>query len=283
MKNNVQLITYVDRLSGGGLGELRALLSGPLAGVFGGVHLLPFFLPIDGVNAGFDPIDHTAIDPKLGDWDDLSALGRTLDLMADLIVNHVSRDSPQFQDYCRQGSASPYAGMFLTYDRVFPGGATEADLLSIYRPRPGLPFVQITLQTGEEHLFWTTFTPQQLDIDVRDPRGDAYLEAILDRFQAAGIHVIRLDAVGYAIKKAGTSSFMIPETFEFIAELTERARSGASKCWSRSTAIICAKSRSPGGWIASTISRCRRSSCTLCFVGTATLSSAGSKSARGTP
>ena len=224
MKNNVQLITYVDRLSGGGLGELRALLSGPLAGVFGGVHLLPFFLPIDGVDAGFDPIDHTAIDPKLGDWDDLSALGRTLDLMADLIVNHVSRDSPQFQDYCRQGSASPYAGMFLTYDRVFPGGATEADLLSIYRPRPGLPFVQITLQTGEEHLFWTTFTPQQLDIDVRDPRGDAYLEAILDRFQAAGIHVIRLDAVGYAIKKAGTSSFMIPETFEFIAELTERAR-----------------------------------------------------------
>jgi sucrose phosphorylase len=224
LNNNVQLITYVDRLSGGGLRELHALLAGPLAGVFGGAHLLPFFLPIDGADAGFDPIDHTQVDPKLGNWDDLSALGRTLSLTADLIVNHVSRDSPQFQDYCRQGSESPYAGMFLTYDRVFPGGATEADLLSIYRPRPGLPFTQITLETGEEHLFWTTFTPQQLDIDVRDARGDAYLEAILDRFQAAGIHVIRLDAVGYAIKKAGTSSFMISETYDFIAELTARAR-----------------------------------------------------------
>ena len=224
MRNNVQLITYVDRLSGGGLRELQALLSGPLAGVFGGAHLLPFFLPIDGADAGFDPIDHAMVDLKLGGWDDLSALGRTLDLTADLIVNHVSRDSPQFQDYWRQGSGSPYARMFLTYDRVFPDGATEADLLSIYRPRPGLPFTQITLQTGEEHLFWTTFTPQQLDIDVRDVQGDAYLEAILDRFQAAGIHVIRLDAVGYAIKKAGTSSFMIPETYDFIAELTARAR-----------------------------------------------------------
>ena len=43
MQNQVQLITYVDRLSGGGFKELRALLDGPLAGVFGGVHLLPFF------------------------------------------------------------------------------------------------------------------------------------------------------------------------------------------------------------------------------------------------
>ena len=224
MKNKVQLIAYVDRLAGGGLRELQALLSGPLAGVFGGAHLLPFFLPIDGADAGFDPIDHTMVDPKLGDWDDLSALGRTLDLTADLIVNHVSRDSPQFQDYVRQGSSSPYARMFLTYDRVFPHGATEADLLRIYRPRPGLPFTRIALQTGEEHFFWTTFTPQQLDIDVRDVQGAAYLEAILDRFQAAGIRVIRLDAVGYAIKKAGASSFMIPETFDFIAELTALAR-----------------------------------------------------------
>ena len=36
--------------------------------------------------------------------------------------------------------------------------------------------------------------------------------------------MIRLDAIGYAIKKAGTSCFMLPETFEFIGELTARAR-----------------------------------------------------------
>ncbi len=32
-----------------------------------------------------------------------------------------------------------------------------------------------------------------------------------------------MDAVGYAIKKPGTSCFMIPETFEFIDDLTKRA------------------------------------------------------------
>ena len=217
-------LSYVDRLTGGGLHELAALLNGPLAGVFGGAHLLPFFHPIDGADAGFDPIDHTAVDERLGTWDDMRALGATVEVMADLIVNHVSCNSPQFQDYLQKGAASPYAEMFLTYDRVFPQGATEAELLRIYRPRPGLPFTYTTLATGEKRLLWTTFTPQQIDIDVTHEQGKAYLDAILERFHAVGIRAIRLDAVGYAIKKPGSSCFMIPETFDFITELTAHAR-----------------------------------------------------------
>jgi sucrose phosphorylase len=224
MKNQVQLITYVDRLGGGGIRELDALIKGPLAGVFGGAHLLPFFDPIDGSDAGFDPIDHTEIDRRLGTWNDLRRFGASLDLIADLIVNHVSAASPQFKDFSRRGAASPYAGMFLTYDRVFPKGATEAELLGIYRPRPGLPFTYATLENGEKRLLWTTFTSQQVDIDVTDPKGREYLGAILARFHDAGVRAIRLDAVGYAIKKAGTSCFMIPETFAFIETLTERAK-----------------------------------------------------------
>ena len=46
---------------------------------------------------------------------------------------------------------------------------------------------------------------------------------ILGRFQAARIRMIRLDAVGYAIKKRGTSCFMIPETFQFIETLSGQA------------------------------------------------------------
>ena len=222
MRNQVQLITYVDRLTGGGLADLKHLLQGPLAGIFGGAHLLPFFHPIDGADAGFDPIDHTQVDPRLGSWNDLQSLGTTVELMADLIVNHASSLSPQFQDFSRRGIDSPYAGMFLTLDRVFPSGATEANLLRIYRPRPGLPFTYAGLENGEKHLLWTTFTPQQVDIDVNHPQGTAYLNAILERFHQAGIRAIRLDAVGYAIKKPGTSCFMIPETFEFIKDLASR-------------------------------------------------------------
>ena len=164
MKNQVQLITYVDRLSGD-LRRLKALLDGPFCGLFGGVHLLPFFNPIDGADAGFDPVDHTEVDPRLGGWNDVRALSDDVEVMADLIVNHISSDSPQFKDFSRTGANSPFASMFLTYDRVFPMGAREADLLRIYRPRPGLPFTNVILESGESRLLWTTFTPQQAGRD----------------------------------------------------------------------------------------------------------------------
>ena len=84
MKNQVQLITYADRLSGN-LKQLKASLKGPLADLFGGVHLLPFFNPIDGADAGFDPENHTEVDPRLGNWDDVRALGDDFEIVADLI------------------------------------------------------------------------------------------------------------------------------------------------------------------------------------------------------
>jgi len=65
VKNQVQLTAYVDRFSGGGLRELHELLLESFNGAFGGVHLLPFFFPIDRADAGFDPIDHTRVDARL--------------------------------------------------------------------------------------------------------------------------------------------------------------------------------------------------------------------------
>ncbi|MFZ5545597.1 MAG: sucrose phosphorylase [Pseudomonadota bacterium] len=225
MKNQVQLIAYVDRLPGGTFQDIRKLLCGPLAGVFGGVHLLPFFHRIDGADAGFDPIDHLRVDERLGDWGDVAALGRELDLMVDVIVNHVSSQSPQFQDWSARGAKSPYDGMFLTLKSVFPHGASERNLLDIYRPRPGLPFTMSTLASGERRLLWTTFTGQQVDIDVQHPAGRQYLSGILRTLSGAGVRMVRLDAVGYAVKKAGSSCFMLPETFDFISELSAEARS----------------------------------------------------------
>ncbi len=224
MKNQAQLIAYVDRLTGGTFRDLSALLEGPLAGAFGGVHALPFFHPIDGADAGFDPIDHTEVDRRLGTWDDVSALAARTELLADLIVNHVSSRSPQFLDYDRHGEASPYAGLFLTYDAVFPLGAGEADLLALSTPRPDLPFTRHQRADGRSVLLWTTFTREQIDIDVRHPAGRRYLTDVLARLHAAGVRAVRLDAVGHAVKAAGTSCFMIPETFAFIADVSAQAR-----------------------------------------------------------
>ena len=149
MRNCVHLTTYANRFGGSRLEDLQRLLDGPLQGIFGGVHILPFFYPVDGADAGFDPIDHSRVDPKVGTWSNVAALSDTYEITADLIINHISSQSPQFQDFLQKGEQSLYNGMFLTFGSVFSDGATEQDLLRIYRPRPGLPFTTMTSSNGQ--------------------------------------------------------------------------------------------------------------------------------------
>lgn len=216
-----QLITYADRLAGD-LTGLRALLDGPLAGAFDGVHVLPFYTPYDGTDAGFDPRDHTQVDPRLGTWDDVRALAAGRDVMADVIVNHVSAESAQFLDVRERGDSSPHAPMFLTLGAVFPDGVTEEDLARIYRPRPGLPFTAMTLG-GRRRLVWTTFTPDQVDIDLRTPQAWEYLTSVVDALTSGGVTMLRLDAVGYTGKEAGTDCFMTPATDAYTERIVAQA------------------------------------------------------------
>ncbi|MGV6844679.1 MAG: sucrose phosphorylase [Lutibacter sp.] len=225
MNNKVQLITYVNRIGGENISSLKSLLNNQLNGLFGGVHLLPFFYPIDGEDAGFDPINHRKVDERLGSWSHIKDLSESVEVMADLIVNHISAKSDEFQDYLKHGSKSKYKSLFLSYDSIFTDGASEKDLLAIYRPRPGFPFTKYEFKEGFEKLIWTTFTKNQIDIDVFSDLGKDYLTAILNTFQQSGIKMIRLDAAGYAVKKKGTSCFMIKESFDFISELTHQAKS----------------------------------------------------------
>jgi sucrose phosphorylase len=223
MKNNVQLITYVDRLTGAGIKELDSIMHEQFSGLFSGVHLLPFYYPIDGSDAGFDPIDHTKVDKRLGDWSDVKALGKNFELMADLIVNHMSAQSKEFKSVLNDGDKSPYWDLFLTKNKIFPSGLNQEHQDKIYRPRPGSCFTTFNLPNNRKEEFWTTFTDNQIDIDVTSSIGEAYLSDILKKFAENNIKIIRLDAAGYAIKKAGTNCFMTEDTFEFIDKLTKKA------------------------------------------------------------
>lgn len=221
-RRGVQLIVYPNRFGATIAGLLR-LLDGPLLrDVFEGVHLLPFYIPFDGADGGFDPVDHTQVDPRLGDWEDVRDLASRYEVVADVIANHMSAQSPQFLDTVARGDASEHAGMFLTLGSVFPEGASESDLLAIYRPRPGIPFT--VMPWGEERrLVWTTFTEHQVDLDVADAETDAYIDEVLRALAGAGVSMVRLDAVGYVVKTAGTTCFMTPATMEFIRRITARA------------------------------------------------------------
>ncbi len=220
--SGASILVYAERV-GGSLGEIEKLLKGPLAD-FSGIHVLPFFHPYDGDDAGFDPIDHTIVDPRLGDWSDFKRISETHELTADLIVNHASYLSPEFIDWQEKGDASAFAGMFLTFDTVFPNGGNEEGITSFYRPRPGFPFTAYNV-AGKRRLVWTTFMPSQVDIDIKHPAGQAYLDRILEALKSGGVKVVRLDAVGYAVKTPGTDSFMTKETLEFVKEITEKIHS----------------------------------------------------------
>ena len=221
--SGVTLLAYADRC-GGNLATLRSVMLNDLQG-FTGVHILPFFTPFDGDDAGFDPTDHLTVDPRLGTWADVRALADAgFEVTADLIVNHVSANSPEFLDWLARGPVSEHDGMFLTFDRVFGGRATEADITAFYRPRPGLPFTAYEQADGTRRLVWTTFMPSQVDIDVLHPAGEAYLRRVIDTLATGGVTTVRIDAVGYAIKTVGSDSFMTAETLQYVEHLTRLCR-----------------------------------------------------------
>ena len=166
-------------------------------------------------------------------------------MIADLIVNHISRDSPQFRDFFEKGSASQCAGLFLTRERVFGTKASAADVSSVYRPRPGSPFTEVTLGSGRRETLWTTFTPSQIDIDVTHPQGVAYLERNPANVRPSGVRVLRLDAVGYAIKKAGTILLHDPGNLRLHRRASPHARRrSAWKCSWRFTRTTARRWRS---------------------------------------
>jgi sucrose phosphorylase len=218
-----QLLTYPDSL-GGSLGAIRRLLDGPLRGLFGGIHVLPPF-PSSG-DRGFAPLTYREIDPRFGSWDDIRALGADHDVLLDLMVNHISRQSDEFQDFQRQGRRSPYAELFITIDKVWPDGQpTPSDVARIFLRKPNDPFSTITIgETGEQETVWTSFGTaewsEQVDLDLAAPATRRLVGEWLEFFASQGVRIVRLDAVGYVVKKAGTSCFMAePEIWDVIAWL----------------------------------------------------------------
>ncbi|HEX6299745.1 MAG TPA: sucrose phosphorylase [Acidimicrobiia bacterium] len=224
-----QLITYPNSL-GGGLKSLSDLMQGPLAGLFRGIHILPPF-PSSG-DRGFSPIRYHAIDPRFGTWDDIERIAASHDVMLDLMVNHISRQSPQFQDFQHRGRESPYADLFITLDKVWPDGDPPAtDLAKLFLRKPDSPFSTVTIEaTGEQERIWTTFGKEdwaeQIDLDITAPATRALITDWLKTLASHGIRIIRLDAVGYVIKKPGTGCFMVePEVYEFLDWMTSTANS----------------------------------------------------------
>ena len=219
MKNKVQLITYPNSL-GRDLKELIAVLEGSLNGLFaGGVHILPPF-PSSG-DRGFAPLTYLRIDPAFGNWSEIESIGQTHDILVDLMVNHISRQSEQFQDFLEHGSASEYSDLFITLDKVWKDGIpVQSDIDRIFLRR-AQPYSEYLKKNKETVTVWTTFgktdPSEQIDVDIHSVAAKLMFENVLRNFCEHGVKIVRLDAVGYVNKKAGTSCFFLePEIYEFL-------------------------------------------------------------------
>jgi sucrose phosphorylase len=215
-----QLLTYPDSL-GGDLRSIRALLDGPLAGLFSGVHILPPFP--SSADRGFAPVTYHEVDPRFGGWEDIAAIAADHDVLLDLMVNHISRQSEEFRDFARHGRRSRWADLFITLDKVWPDGRAPAeDVARIFLRKPDHPFSTITIgDSGEQETVWTSFGTaewsEQVDLDLRAPATRALVTDWLTFLASRGVTIVRLDAVGYVVKKAGTSCFMVePEIWEVM-------------------------------------------------------------------
>jgi len=210
--NNVLLITYGDTICRPGQPPLQSLadfLTTYLKDTITGVHILPFS-PYSS-DDGFAVMDYLAVNPELGDWDQVRQIAAEFNLMVDLVINHVSSQHPWFEQF-KQGQA-PGRDYFITVD------PTE-DVSAVVRPRSAPLLTPVETVDGVRHV-WTTFSPDQVDVNFANP--DVLLEfiKIILFYVQVGMFYLRLDAVGFLWKKLGTPCIHLPETHAAVRFLRE--------------------------------------------------------------
>ncbi len=201
------LITYGDQVTALDEAPLRTLAhvcDERLQGLVNGVHILPFY-PWTS-DDGFSVVDYRAIDPALGTWDDVRALGRRFRLMFDGVINHISASSAWFQGFLRDDPR---------YRDYFVVVAGDPDLSQVVRPR-ALPLLTPFQTAAGEKKVWTTFSANQIDLNAGNP--DVLLEIVdvLLGYADDGADFIRLDAIAYLWKELGTTCIHLPQTHRVI-------------------------------------------------------------------
>ncbi|MEQ8258141.1 MULTISPECIES: alpha-amylase family glycosyl hydrolase [Roseovarius] len=201
------LITYGDTILDGvhkPLDLLEDFLSRYMGGVVDGVHVLPFF-PFSS-DDGFAVTDYCAVNPRLGEWSDISRIASNFHLVSDLVLNHVSSQGNWFNQY-RQGKAP--------YDRFFYEADPDQDLSAVVRPRTTPLLQKIETRNGDRHV-WCTFSHDQIDLNFSNPEVLLEMLRIIRMHIDKGVRTLRLDAVAFIWKEPGTSCIHLPQTHAIV-------------------------------------------------------------------
>jgi glucosylglycerate phosphorylase len=201
------LITYGDQVYETGRPRLHSLaefLEAQAGGWVTNLHILPFY-PYSS-DDGFSVIDYMRVDEQLGTWDDIRHLSQGFGLMFDAVINHISSQSAWFQKYLQ--GVSLYTGYFIEVDPA-------RDLSQVFRPR-ALPLLTAVKVGQEIRSVWTTFSPDQVDLNFANP--DVLLEIVdvLLFYLANQARFIRLDAIAFLWKEIGSRCLHLPQTHAVV-------------------------------------------------------------------
>ena len=203
LRSEALLICYGDSLRQDGTPPLQVLKKfsdNYLKGVLTGIHVLPFFP--SSSDDGFAVVDYRQVRSDLGTWSDVQDLAQTFDVMADLVINHCSREHVWFTDFIT--NAAPGKDYFFEMDE-------SSDLKEVLRPRNSPLLTEVHTRSGIRRV-WTTFSDDQVDVNFANP--EVLLEFVDTLFFYAqmGATYIRLDAIAYLWKRLGTTCMSLPET-----------------------------------------------------------------------
>ncbi len=234
----VGYVTYVDRFAGTLSGVRDRLPYLRELGV-GYLHLMPLLRtrpePNDG---GYAVADYGQVEPALGTIDDLRALAADLraqgmSLCVDVVVNHTAREHAWAQ--AAMAGDERMLARYLTFpDRSQPD-AYEQSLPEVF---PDIAPGNFSWVPELERWVWTTFNGFQWDLDYRNPEVfRAMAEAMLD-LAAAGVDVLRLDAVPFLWKRMGTDCQNQPEVHELLQAFRTVLRIAAPAVAFKAEAIV---------------------------------------------
>ncbi|MGL4256989.1 MAG: alpha-amylase family glycosyl hydrolase [Microbacterium sp.] len=202
------LITYGDAFRREGEAPLHTLadvLRTHVRDAVTDVHLLPIY-PWTS-DDGFGVVDHREVNPDLGTWGDIADLRADHALALDFVANHLSSSSPWFRGWLERDPR--YAGYFLE-----PG--PDFDVTHVVRPRTTPLLHEYARSDGTVAHAWTTFGPDQVDVDPSTPAVLLDLTDVLLGYLAHGATTVRLDAIGFLWKESGTSCIHLPQTHDVI-------------------------------------------------------------------
>jgi glycosidase len=207
-EKDVLLITYGDSLRKEGqrpLQTLHGFAERYLKDRFSGIHFLPFF-PYSS-DDGFSVMDFHTIDPGLGDWQDVRAVGQDFEMMFDFVINHFSAQGQWFADYL--------ADVPGCRDLALEADPT-ADLSQVTRPRALPLLTPFTKHDGTTVHLWTTFSADQIDFNYRSLDVLEKMLAVMLRYVENGATLLRLDAIAYLWKEIGTPCIHLPQTHAMV-------------------------------------------------------------------